>query len=73
MEKKENQNTSENIIPIFIREKDLKRFYGISPSTARRLMKKGCFPLRRRLGCCVGWLSEELTGFFANLPEVVNG
>lgn len=54
------ENTAVSTPPIFVRDRQVKEFFGISPSQARRLSEAGLFAKRRRIGtACTGYFYDE--------------
>lgn len=60
----------EEVVPMFIRRKDLKRVVGLSPSTVVRLEEAGKFPARIRIGGSVGWLKPDVEAFFQGQKQL---
>jgi predicted DNA-binding transcriptional regulator AlpA len=55
-----------NLQKMIVRPSELQAIYGISKSTAYRMMRKGTFPKLVALSPrCKGWNKEELDRYFA--------
>lgn len=59
--------------PVFIRDKQVKEFFGISATHARRLSKAGLFAERRNLSPGIaGYFYEEGKRKLLELPTIPN-
>ena len=58
------------VVPMFIRPKDLKRIVGLSLSTVDRREKEGLFPAKIHIGGSVGWLKSDVEAFFQEQKQL---
>jgi predicted DNA-binding transcriptional regulator AlpA len=60
----------EDMVPMFIRPKDVKRVVGLSLSTVERREKEGLFPAKIRIGGNVGWLKSDVEAFLQKQKQL---